>query len=537
MQVMGRALPRMARARGGFLEGMERIVRALAKPSRIGLAVVAVCAALIVAVAGTGFYIDYRQESAHAEDIARRITKILAEHATRTIEAGIVVGERVAEALAEHGIADTPDQWRHVFGSAAALPQIRSLVVLDMAGHQVATAQGVPDPDLTPADAMRLVVAAREAAGQNAVQRLSPDDNGAAALVITRPVRSDDGTITGVVVLRLDREYFRKFYSSVDVGPQGVIGIVWDDGALLLRTPAPPRWSPTVMRDVITMSSSEPTIRLSAVDGVERMVVADLLPNLPIRVYTGLAEDDYLANWRSDLLFIREIAAGVVLLMAGLGWLLWRAARREERLVGTLEQAIHEKALLFQEIHHRVKNNLQVVSGLVAMQASGTLDPVARGSLEDLVGRIASIGQVHEVLYRYEEADSVSLQSLLGRLSRAIVRYHKAEGRVDLSVDAGNCRLDLRRAIPVALIANEAIANAFKHGFPDGRRGTVTVRCRVIAGHYVLRIADDGVGIAPDAPTKDTLGTRLIRSLATQVLGTCTTTSHHGTLFELRFPE
>jgi two-component sensor histidine kinase len=163
-----------------------------------------------------------------------------------------------------------------------------------------------------------------------------------------------------------------------------------------------------------------------------------------------------------------------------------------------LRVALAEKEVLLREIHHRVKNNLQVVSGLLNLQARNAppaLDQYFRESLE----RIHAMGRVHEQLYRADDSSTVELQRLVGNVCEDLARVYGAAG------ERVTCRVEARRpvhvafetATPVALIVNEVLSNAFKHAFPDGRRGSILVTVDENDAATLLEIRDDGVGLPP----------------------------------------
>jgi two-component sensor histidine kinase len=209
-------------------------------------------------------------------------------------------------------------------------------------------------------------------------------------------------------------------------------------------------------------------------------------------------------------------------------------ARRRE-----LQAAVEEKDTLLREIHHRVKNNLQTVISLLNLQTKGQSGKLA---LQQLKMRIQALGLVHRHLYESEGLKTVDLRTFLGDLCRLLqdgtgVSYWQ----VRCSLDIARVNLPIERAVPLALLVTELVTNSFKHGFPDGRTGTITVALALVDDAARLSVADDGVGTAADDPGNETaeragLGMVLIQALARQLGGSIAQSGPPGTTTTVTFP-
>jgi two-component sensor histidine kinase len=199
-----------------------------------------------------------------------------------------------------------------------------------------------------------------------------------------------------------------------------------------------------------------------------------------------------------------------------------------EEQAAELRQALADKQVLFNEIHHRVKNNLQVISSLLRLH-SRRVDPASRTVLQQSIARIQAMSLVHELLYRMDEPSRIDFGHYLGLLCDSLREAYAVEpDRVRIVVDAAPCWVDLETATPLALLAGELIANAFKHAFPDGRSGCIHVALEGKDRCERLIVRDDGVGIAPEALQRSTgLGLTLVATLARQ-LGAEVETSGEG---------
>lgn len=211
-------------------------------------------------------------------------------------------------------------------------------------------------------------------------------------------------------------------------------------------------------------------------------------------------------------------------------------ARREDE--ERLQAALAEKEVLLREVHHRVKNNLQLISSLLNLQASQIEDPEVRTPLEEARARVQSIALVHERLYRSEDLADVDVGDYLQNLASVLVASLGPTDRVRLEVAADRIRLPLDTAIPCGLVANELVTNALKHAFPGGRSGTVRVELRRAGAFVRLSVQDDGVGmpaafIPEDSPS---LGLQLVASLTEQMGAALEVDRTRGTRFTLNIP-
>lgn len=185
------------------------------------------------------------------------------------------------------------------------------------------------------------------------------------------------------------------------------------------------------------------------------------------------------------------------------------------------EQAdlLTEKDVLLKEIHHRVKNNLQVVSGLLELQSKNLEDEAARDALREGRNRVRSIALIHQNLYRFEDLGSIELKRFIDDLCGEISGVYK---KVALHIDVPSLPLDIDTAVPIGLILNELLTNSFKYAFGAGSAGEVSIRVRALApGRYEMSYADNGPGLPADfdIARATTLGIQLIHDLARQIGG------------------
>jgi PAS domain S-box-containing protein len=215
---------------------------------------------------------------------------------------------------------------------------------------------------------------------------------------------------------------------------------------------------------------------------------------------------------------------GVPMLLQGVAFDISESKRAEE----IVRASLREKETLLKEIHHRVKNNLQVTSSLLRLQTEGVADAAARRALGDSQNRIRSMALVHELLYRSKDLSRVDLADYVRDVSRQLLRSHEADPAriaIDLRLESALVVTDL--AVPCGLLLNELLSNCLKHAFPDQRQGRIQIDLRAQPGRLSLSVFDNGIGFAPGG-TFTTLGLRLVHTLADQVGGTLEMNSEPG---------
>jgi two-component sensor histidine kinase len=199
--------------------------------------------------------------------------------------------------------------------------------------------------------------------------------------------------------------------------------------------------------------------------------------------------------------------------------------------------SLREKEVLLKEIHHRVKNNLQVVASLLGLQARAASNETMRKMLQDSQDRIHSMALLHENLYQSEDLSTIDFPEYVRQLAGDLFRaYGISRTRVRLDAELEPLPLDLDGAVACGLIINELVSNALKHAFPDQRDGIIKIEVREIPDRHIhLIVSDNGIG-AGDWQSSPTLGLRLIRTLTEQLGGDVEFATMKGTRVQVTFP-
>ena len=271
-------------------------------------------------------------------------------------------------------------------------------------------------------------------------------------------------------------------------------------------------------------------------------------PSFPVVLLTGMNSDDlhsdatrsgaqeYLVK---DRLNGQKLALAILKATQKVG--LIRELREEH---ARLARSLKEKEVLLKELHHRVKNNLQVIASLLRMQADA--DRRTTGVLQETLHRVEAIALIHEQLYQSDDLRQVNVTQqanlLMSNLFSAFgVDPARISGQVAICPrpDGTPVVLGVDQAIPVGLILNELISNALKHAFPNGRSGSLRIEGKSRDDKLDLAVIDDGVGVPEDLDARrgKSLGLEIVEILARQLRGTWELKRDAGTIFRLSFPE
>ncbi len=206
--------------------------------------------------------------------------------------------------------------------------------------------------------------------------------------------------------------------------------------------------------------------------------------------------------------------------------------KRVEERTGELSQSLREKEALLREIHHRVKNNMAVVSSLLSLEARKIKDAGVRSLFEESQQRVRSMALVHEKLYQTKDLSSINFEDYIKSIVSEIISTYRIDtSAIAAEINIEGIELDLESAVPCGLIINELLTNAFKHAFPKNRKGLLSVNFTKTDGAFTLTIKDNGVGLPEgfDYKGASTLGLQLVNILTDQLGGTLRIKSDKGT--------
>jgi len=524
----------MARRGQALLDDLEQAGR---KPRTIllSLVILFLAAGLLTWLSLT--WASHNRALAEAQGEARLLSRVIDEHFQWTIKGSDLVLRQAVEMVDDDGLDalfSTESKRLRLIGMARLLPQIGSLWFFDEKGRVVySTSQGrTPPAEFADRDFFQ--------AHQNGEEFFITPANrsrltDSVYFSVSRRLERG-GRFAGVVLAAIDMRYFAKFHGGLRVPSTTALELFRTDGRLVVRWPINDDmvgrdflYTP-FFHEYLSGGREEGAVEAPAiVDDTPAIIAYRRIAGLPLVTLASIDRGAALQDWRENagtgLLFVVFAAA----LIGGLTVFGLRAIGREEmtknELAGRtveLEEALASRTLLFKEMHHRTKNNLQIVSSLLSLQAGQYGDPELRQGFTDTVNRIRAMAQLHEQLYQGGEFAMVDCGAFLKSIGESLTGEGANRGRIALELDLTSVSMPMDRAVPLALITNELLTNTLKHGFPEGRSGTVRISLTHRAGMIALTIADDGKGLDGDTEPPEkakSLGMRLIRGLATQLKG------------------
>ncbi len=241
-------------------------------------------------------------------------------------------------------------------------------------------------------------------------------------------------------------------------------------------------------------------------------------------------------HWIDENGGVQRDAEGVITGLIGVLRDITEHREMEEKLAASIE----EKDILLREIHHRVKNNMQVITSLLNLQLERVREPERRDVLLETINRIMAMSVIHEVLYQSENFAMIDFSYCVRKIVNGLASMYGENRDIGTTLEVHDVFLPLDMAIPCGLIVNELVSNVYRHAFPGGRRGSLKVGLkRLDGGQAEIRVADDGIGMdhPVDPETADTLGLKIVHLLAVKQLeGSLAILHDNGTTARFVFP-
>ena len=268
--------------------------------------------------------------------------------------------------------------------------------------------------------------------------------------------------------------------------------------------------------------------RFGLIDAFRQVVVTGVSQHYPVALY----EDNRLTAWYSNFIY---------LLPSGELVAVFTDVTKDKQAEAKIQASLREKETLLKEIHHRVKNNFQLVTSLLSLQSMSVNDEHLEREFSEAQGRVRSMARVHEKLYQSADLGSIDFAEYAREMSQSLARSFAGGRRApNISVNAVEVRLGVDKAIPCGLILNELVTNSCKHAFPESWRGdpAIAVDLSEEGGAVTLRVSDNGVGIADGVAIEQpaTFGLSLVSLLARQLRGTIRVARDGGTAVTVEFP-
>ncbi len=338
-----------------------------------------------------------------------------------------------------------------------------------------------------------------------------------------------DGAFAGAIMVSFDDTMMQDFWSSLDMSPGSTVGLFRTDGQLMARYPPIDEplslaGHPLIKEHFATSPVGTYSSEASPIDGVARVVSYRTVPGTELLAVASVASDASWQEFRQAIMAVVMLVAPMLLVLAGGGIWVLRLLRRDAKRREELQKALETNVLLFREIHHRVKNNLQSVQSLVRMQ------DMPRNAKIDLQSRLSAMAAMHEHIYSHDRYVDIDTHDLVPAVVDEVAHAYGAE--VELVYDIDHAVADRDHITPLSLLLSELVTNALKYAFADGRKGRIIVSLRDSGnGRCVLTVEDNGMGMGETPAVPTSMGMRLIGGVVSQMSGRYQYEAAEGTRF------
>ena len=493
-----------------------------------------------VTIASLVAWHQYRYIMRDAYSEVRSTLGLLHEHAQRVFEIYDMTLGRVADRI--EGLSWTeieqraPEIRADLNRIKTGVNEIGSLLLLDPQGRLVLSTSALK-PGLDNSDRAYYRALVVGDPGTFIDEAVVGRVTGRVIFNVSRRRPTPDGSFDGVIALASEQDYWLRFYETLDHELKPSVSLVRAQGDTLVRFPrtalGQARPSEQFLQYIRERNEHYYEV-VSRADGSKRLIGYRKLAEYPVYVVYTVSKDAVVAKWREDATMIGLTALGVIAALLTITLLLRQRILREQHLQDALSEAnrtleskvdqrtdelsraLREKDVLLREVHHRVKNNLQMIASLVRI--SGRNHPAGQHPiLDDVTRRIMAVGQVYDQVHKADDLSKLDLgaylRSICEQLTLAIGR-----GGVSLRTSLEPVMVNIDTALPVGLIAQELVTNAFKHGLAQDGAAEIIVKLAREGSFAILTVRDNGPGLPVDGVAIGT-GLRLVYRLAEQIGG------------------
>lgn len=501
-------------------ETLRGLGRVSAKQVVIGLALSFLL--LFVGIFGYFIAIGVTQTQQRFEERSAAAAQVVATNAFWISEVANQTLRRVDAALGPEMFATAEDFAQVLQG----LPSITEIYVIDSRAQTIySTVPGAKDVSVADREYFTALLKGAEFyTSPMIVSRLTADR----IFVFSKRVERE-GVFAGAIMVSFSGTLLEDLYDTLGLESGSTVSLIRDDGQLVARYPfadAPVDLSssPLFMQYLPESENGTYVSSASPVDGVARVVSYRRVPDTRLVALASIASGPGWSAFYGAILTVLFITSPVIVgLILGCWWII-RLLTRDAHQVSELRAAADLNTMLFREIHHRVKNNLQSVQALVRLQ------DIPEEAKRDLQARFAAMAAMHEHIYKHDRYQDIDAHDFVPAVVDQVkVAYGSG---ASLTYDIEHLAVDRDHATPLALLLSELVTNAFKYAFPDGSQGGVTIVLKGLAnGLAQLTVQDNGIGMDVNGE-RPSMGMRLIRGVVAQMGGTYSFRTSEGLIFE-----
>lgn len=483
----------------------------------------------VVVLSGLLLWNSYRSAYEAAELRANASAHVIAANFQWIIEASDQTLRRLDVALQQRGNSALPETIANIDEMVGNLPRGFQYAIYDSRGNLTySSIDGAARIRVEDRNYFRRLVDGDELVISDQLdERLTGDK----VFVIARRI-TIAGEFAGAVSIAVPISRMQELWESLGLSWGSTASLLRSDGMLVARYPVLD--SPAIFQSAKVFEELEDSpegsyFATSEADGADRMVGYWKLDRWPVVAIVGLGYDDFLAEfWRQVRFWIAFGAPTLLIVVVMMAWIARLLHRDQERGL-VLAEAYEHNEFLMREIHHRVKNNLQIVASLVRLQKMPSQEK------ESLNSRIAAMVAIHEEVYRSDQFETVEMAPYLRKLVGEITAAYGRDAEVNLDLE--EIRMNGSRAMQLGLLLNELVSNSFKHGMaPDGGKLDISLK-RLEDDKVELIVRDNGPGYDPDevADSSDSMGGKLIAAFVMQLEAELDIGFDDGTVAAVRF--
>jgi two-component sensor histidine kinase len=371
---------------------------------------------------------------------------------------------------------------------------------------------------------------------------------------ISRRISGDGGSFRGIVLATVNPESLNRYYRYTKIGPQSIAVLVGTlDRKIRARVPEsdPRLWGTPIdssLFDSVVTSREGVFNYTSPIDSIPRVVRYKKVEDLPLVMIVGFSESDIWLriserrNWilvvtATSIIFIVSIAA-VFLVIIRKNELLRADIIERTRFEEEIRRQLAEKELLLRETHHRMKNNIASIGGLLSLHKDDAASPEAALVLQDAIGRVNSMKVLYENLMASDDYREIPAGIYLNDLVDSVISLFTGSAHVTVEKELGEFSLPSRLLFPLGIIVNELLTNAMKYAFAGREEGVISISTRKEGGRITLAIRDNGAGLPDgfDIGKSTGFGLTLVKMLCKQISASLSVESSGGTRTVIAFP-
>ncbi len=407
------------------------------------------------------------------------------------------------------------------------LPNLTEVYIIDADAHTIyATVPGAASVNVSDRD---YFIAVKDGASFFTSPLIFSRLTGDRIFVFSKRMERN-GVFAGAIMVSFPETLLGDLWRTLDLEDASTVSLIRNDGQLIARYP--PSDGPMDLSQLPLFTEYLPeadtgtyTSESSPIDGVARVVSYRRVPGTDIVALASLSSGQTWANFNGAITAVFIIVSPIVLgLILGCAWIV-RLLYRDERQKRALEDSVEANTMLFREIHHRVKNNLQSVQSLVRMQ------DIPQQAKLDLQSRFAAMAAMHEHIYQHDRYQDIDAHDFIPAVAEQVIAAYGCDAQIEYAV--AHIPVDRDHATPLALLLSELVTNACKYAFnPDGKGRILVSLDHGTDGRAILTVRDNGAGIDSQASGGSSMGMRLIRGVVAQMDGTYTFRNDGGTVFE-----